>query len=187
MAMTNAFLTSHAVAELIGVSPSTVLSWIDKGLLPAFRTPGGHRRVEPSALVEFLRTHQMPVPRTLLPQAKRLLLIDDDAAFLRTTRRALKQSFPDLEIEIAEGAVEGLLKIGTDKPDAVLLDAMMPGMDGVEACRQIRQNPNTAEIVVIALTGRLDDELTASFKTAGATACLRKPLDIAALTQLLGL
>jgi CheY-like chemotaxis protein len=129
----------------------------------------------------------MPVPRTLLPQAKRLLLIDDDAAFLRSTRRALKQSFPDLEIELAEGAVEGLLKIGTDKPDAVLLDAMMPGMDGVEACRQIRQNPNTAEIVVIALTGRLDDELAAAFKQAGATACLRKPLDTVALTQLLGL
>ncbi len=185
--MTNAFLTSHAVAELIGVSPSTVLSWIDKGLLPAFRTPGGHRRVEPSALVEFLRAHQMPVPRTLLPQAKRLLLIDDDPAFLRTTRRALKQSFPEVEAEIAEGAVEGLLRIGTDKPDAVLIDAMMPGMDGVEACKQIRQNPNTAEIIVIALTGRLDDELEAAFKQAGATACLRKPLDLVALTQLLGL
>src|SRR3954469_22870857 len=113
MAMTNAFLTSHAVAELIGVSPSTVLSWIDKGLLPAFRTPGGHRRVEPTALVEFLRAHQMPVPRTLLPQAKRMLLIDDDVVFLRSTKRALKQQFPDLEVEMAEGPVEGLLKVGT--------------------------------------------------------------------------
>lgn len=187
IAMTIAFLTSHAVAELIGVSPSTVLSWIDKGLLPAFRTPGGHRRVEPSALVEFLRAHQMPVPRTLLPQAKRLLLIDDDAMFLRSTRRLLKQQFNELEIETAEGAVEGLLRIGTDKPDAVLLDAMMPGMDGVEVCRQIRQNPSTSEILVIALTGRLDDELAAAFKTAGATACLRKPLDLEALKQLLGL
>lgn len=129
----------------------------------------------------------MPVPRTLLPKARRILLIDDDATFLRSTRRSLKQQFADLEVEIAEGPVEGLLKIGTDKPDAVLLDAMMPGMDGVEVCRQIRQNPNTAEIAVIALTGRLDDELAASFKQAGATACLRKPLDVSALTQLLGL
>ena len=96
--MTNAFLTSHAVAELIGVSPSTVLSWIDKGLLPAFRTPGGHRRVEPSALLEFLRAHQMPVPRTLLPQAKRMLLIDDDIVFLRSTKRALKPP-PDPALE----------------------------------------------------------------------------------------
>ena len=187
MTMTNAFLTSHAVAELIGVSPSTVLSWIDKGLLPAFRTPGGHRRVEPAALVQFLRSHQMPVPKTLLPQAKKLLLIDDDAAFLRTTKRQLKQQFTELNVETAEGPVEGLLKIGTEKPDAVLLDAMMPGMDGVEVCRQIRNNPATLEIQVIALTGRLDEELEQRFKQAGATACLNKPLDINQLTQILGL
>ena len=185
--MTNAFLTSHAVADLIGVSPSTVLSWIDKGMLPAFRTPGGHRRVEPAALVEFLRSHQMPVPRSLLPQAKRMLLIDDDLMFLRSTKRELKQQFSELEVDIAEGPVEGLLKIGTDKPDAVLLDAMMPGMDGVQVCRKIRENPSTAEIAVIALTGRLDDELAAAFKQAGAVACLHKPLDLNALTQLLGL
>ncbi len=187
MAVSNAFLTSHAVADLIGVSPSTVLSWIDKGLLPAFRTPGGHRRVEPMVLVEFLRNHQMPVPRTLLPQAKRMLLIDDDATFLRSTKRQLKQNFPELDVEMAEGPVEGLLRIGTDRPDAVLLDAMMPGMDGVEVCRQIRQNPATSEIAIIALTGRLDDMLEVAFKKAGATACLRKPLDINQLTQLLGL
>lgn len=185
--MTSSFLTSHAVAELIGVSPSTVLSWIDKGLLPAFRTPGGHRRVDPGALVEFLRAHQMPVPHSLLPQARRVLLIDDEVPFLRSTKRALKQQFPDLEVEVAEGPVEGLLKIGTDKPDAVVLDAVMPGMDGVEVCRQIRQNPATAEIIVIALTGRLDAELAAAFARAGATACLRKPLDLPALVRLLGL
>ena len=170
-----------------GVSPSTVLSWIDKGLLPAFRTPGGHRRVDPAALVEFLRAHQMPVPRALLPQARRVLLIDDEVTFLRSTKRALKQQFPDLEVEVAEGPVEGLLKIGTDKPDAVVLDAVMPGMDGVEVCRQIRQNPGTAGVAVIALTGRMDEEVAAAFKQAGAAACLRKPLDINALLQLLGL
>ena len=69
----------------------------------------------------------------------------------------------------------------------VLLDAMMPGMDGVEVCRQIRQNPSTASVAVIALTGRLDEEVAIAFKQAGAAACLRKPLDINALLQLLGL
>jgi CheY-like chemotaxis protein len=106
---------------------------------------------------------------------------------LRSTKRALKQQFPDLEVELAESPVEGLLKVGTDKPDAVLLDATMPGMDGVEVCRQIRQNPGTAGVAVIALTGRLDEEVAIAFKQAGAAACLRKPLDINALLQLLGL
>jgi excisionase family DNA binding protein len=187
MAVSHAFLTSHAVAELVGVSPSTVLSWIDKGLLPAFRTPGGHRRVEPAVLLEFLRSHHMPVPKSLLPQTKRMLLVDDDAMFLRSTRRLLKQHFPELQVELAESPIEGLLKIGTERPDAVLLDAVMPGMDGVEVCRQIKQNPATTEISVIALTGCLDTSIEAAFKNAGASACLRKPFDINQLTQLLGL
>ena len=59
-----------------------------------------------------------------------------------------------------------MFKVGTDKPDAVLLDATMPGMDGVEVCRQIRQNPGTANVAVIALTGRMDEEIAAAFKQA---------------------
>src|SRR2546422_4046688 len=84
--MTGGFLTSHAVAELIGVSPSTVLSWIDKGLLPAFRTPGGHRRGDPRALVGFLRSHQMPGPRTLLPPARRGPPLPDEGSLPRPTQ-----------------------------------------------------------------------------------------------------
>lgn len=183
MAVSSAFLTSHAVASLIGVSPSTVLSWIDKGMLPAFRTPGGHRRIEPASLVAFLRVHRMPVPKTLLGQTKQLLLIDDDALFLRSVSRLLKQRFADLAVDVAEGAIEGLLKIGTHRPDAVLLDAMMPGMNGVEVCRRLRDNPATADIVVVALTGCPDETLFSAFADAGAVACLCKPLDIAELSQ----
>src|SRR5215472_14759499 len=178
------YLTTHAIARLLDVSPSAVLTWIDKGLVPAFRTPGGHRRVERTALVQFLRSHGMPVPHQLLG-VTRLLVIDDEPAFLRATRRQLARQAPHLGVEAAAGAVEGLLKVGTFRPDAVLLDAYMPGMDGLEMCRKLRGTPETAHILVIALTGRPSREIETQFLRAGAAACLVKPLEPAAFLPLL--
>lgn len=181
-----AYLTSHAVAKLIRVSPSTVLSWIDKGLLPAHRTPGGHRRVEPAALVRFLRDHDMPIPRDL-SSVSRLLVIDDEAPFLSTARRFFKRHAPSLKIETADGAVDGLLKVGTFRPDAVLLDAYMPGMDGVEVCRRLRASPATAHIRVVAITAHSTPEIESAFHDAGAVACLSKPLEPTAVLNALGM
>jgi excisionase family DNA binding protein len=182
----SAYLTSHAVAKLVRVSPSTVLSWIDKGLLPAHRTPGGHRRVEPAALVRFLREHDMPIPRDL-SNVSRLLVIDDEAPFLSTARRFFKRYAPALKVETADGAIDGLLKVGTFRPDAVLLDAFMPGMDGVEVCRRLRASGATAHIRVVAITAHVSPELETAFRKAGAVACLSKPLDPTGLLAALGL
>ena len=69
------YLSSHAVAKLVHASPSAVLNWIDDGLLPAYRTPGGHRRVQHDALIKFLRDHEMPVPGPLAAQESMKLYI----------------------------------------------------------------------------------------------------------------
>jgi excisionase family DNA binding protein len=169
---------------MIQVSPSTVLSWIEKGLLPAYRTPGGHRRVDSSALLRFLREHEMPIPRELAP-VTRLLVIDDDEDFLGVARRLLKRALPLLEVDTAEGAVDGLLKVGTFRPDAVLLDAFMPNIDGLEVCRRIRGSDETNHIMVIALTGRPSPDVAESFVAAGADACVAKPLDTDELLELI--
>src|SRR5260221_11885047 len=136
------YLTSHEIARLLGVSASAVLSWIDKGWLNAHRTPGGHRRVEKSVLLEFLRSKQMPIP-VGLAGVRRLLIIDDEPVTLRTTERQLKTQAPELSVMTADGAIDGLLKIGTFRPDAVLLDAYMPSMTGMEVCRRIKEAPET--------------------------------------------
>jgi excisionase family DNA binding protein len=178
------FLTTHNIARMIGVSPSAVLSWIDKGLIVAHRTPGGHRRVEKGTLLKFLREQKMPVPRELVG-VSRLLVVDDDPAFLRTVVRLLKQRAPRLTLETATNPVDGLLKISTFQPDAVLLDAYMPQMNGIEVCQKIHESAETAHIVVIAVTGRPSAKVAAAFREAGAIACLTKPLDADQLVDML--
>lgn len=180
------YLSSHTVAKLVSVSPSTVLTWIDSGQLPAHRTPGGHRRVAPGALVRFLRDHKMPVPDDLAP-VQRLLVIDDEAPFLNTMTRLLRRYAPGLAVATAEGAVDGLLKVATFHPDAVLLDAFMPSINGVEVCWRLRQSPETVHIMVIAVTGQPSPDVEAAFAEAGAVACLSKPVDAVSLLRVLGL
>jgi ribonuclease P protein subunit RPR2 len=98
----------------------------------------------------------------------KLLLVDDDAglrALLRTTFELV-----DVEVEEAESAVDALASIARRLPDAIVLDVQMPGMDGIELCRRIKDDPKTAAVPVILLTGSaLDDG------AAGADAFLTKP------------
>lgn len=182
--MTHTYYTTHTVARLLGASPSTVLSWVDKGLLNAHRTPGGHRRIAKPDLVGFLHGHRMPIPSELR-RVERLLVIDDEPVFLRTARGLLRSTHPELTVETADGAVDGLLHVITFQPDAVLLDAYMPDMHGPEVCRRLCRTEATAHIRVVALTGRPSEELARELVEAGAVACLTKPLDVRELMSAL--
>jgi excisionase family DNA binding protein len=175
--------TSHEVATLMQVSPSAVLRWIDGGLLRAFRTPGGHRRVSADALRAFLHEQAMPVPSVLEPARVRVLVIDDEPGYLTALGATLRRADPRLEVDLAESAVDGLLKIGLQRPDVVLLDAYMPGMDGLEVCRRIKASRETARIAVVAMSGRRSEELVARFQKAGADSFLPKPLTTAAVLE----
>lgn len=169
-------LTSHEVATLVQVSPSSVLKWIEQGKLKAYRTPGGHRRVSSDELVGFLRAHQLPVPAELEAEHVRLLVIDDEAPYLRSLGALLSRADSRIEVELAESAMDGLLKVGLIRPQVVLLDSYMPGMDGVEVCRRLKESEETASIAVLAMSGRPSAELEKKFLGAGALAFLPKPI-----------
>ena len=81
------FLTTHQIAGLLGVSERTVANWIDRGHLDAFRTPGGHRRVSPGGLREFLYKRNIPVPEEV-SEDMRILIVEDDPLVAQTLREA---------------------------------------------------------------------------------------------------
>ena len=169
-------LTSHEVATLVQVSPSSVLKWIEQGKLKAFRTPGGHRRVASDELLGFLRAHQLPVPAELEEEWVRLLVIDDEAPYLRALGALLSRADARVRVELAESAMDGLLKVGLLRPQVVLLDSYMPGMDGVEVCKRLQRSEETAHIAVLAMSGRPSHELEKKFLDAGAAAFFPKPI-----------
>jgi CheY-like chemotaxis protein len=183
---TDRYFTSHQVGDILQVNPSSIVKWINDGILKAFRTPGGHRRVTSTELVRFAQAHGMPVPEELKALATtRVLVIDDEPRFLRSLERALKPFDEELDVTTVENGIDAMLRLGSLKPDIVLLDLRMPGLDGFEVLERLGQNPDTKGIRVIAMSGEMGAGTVERCRNLGAASCLQKPLPTDDLVALL--
>jgi len=113
---------------------------------------------------------------------KKVLLVDDSATSLVMNRVVITRKTPH-EVLIAESGPEGLRLAALNKPDLILLDVMMPGMDGLEVCRNLRSKTETAKIPIILLTYRSGDDIVKRGFESGCTAYLNKPIEDAKLLQ----
>ena len=171
-------LSTFTVAEMLGVDPGSVANWIDSGTLKAHRTPGGHRRVATEDLLAFLRDYKMPVPPELQSGPVRVVVVDDEPDITHVIARAIQAAHPDLEvIEANDGFRAGSL-VATLKPDVVILDLRMPGMDGFEVCQLIKSQAASRHARVIAITAYPSEENERRILACGAEKCLTKPLDL---------
>jgi len=188
------FLTSVEVAAACGVSTRTVSNWIRDGSIPAHRTVGGHGRVAADDLRRFLTDRAMPLPPDLAEQAKppagavvtqrrRVLVIDDDDALLEVMREFLSSS--GYEVETARhGFLAGYLA-GHHRPDVILLDILMPGLDGYEVLSLMRRRPEARGIPVVACTSLKGSEAEGRIRAAGFDGYVKKPIDFKGLIQLI--
>ncbi len=112
----------------------------------------------------------------------RVLLVDDDSLMLRAMQRATR-SHKHIELCVADNAIDALLQVGATKPDVVIMDVFMPGLDGIEVCRRIKANPDTREIAVILASAGMTDELAARARAAGAEDAITKPVGLPALLE----
>jgi len=169
--------TTHDISRLLQVDPSTVSKWIDRGILVAFRTPGGHRRVRSGDLRTFLIAHEMPVPEELGSATVKLLIVDDEKPVLDAIKRAFKPFASQVELTTTSSGVEALLAVSELKPHGMLIDLNMPEVDGLEVCRRIRARKQLESVKLITMTGRHTQDLIDQSLKAGAVACLGKPVD----------
>ncbi|MEZ4368763.1 MAG: thiamine pyrophosphate-binding protein [Kofleriaceae bacterium] len=116
----------------------------------------------------------------------RLLVVDDDASLLRAVRRSLRSVRDEIELTLLDSGIDALVQVGAERPDLIVMDVFMPGLNGVEACRSLKANPATADIRVILVSAAVTAELEASAREAGADAVLDKPVDLTAILAGLG-
>jgi excisionase family DNA binding protein len=176
-------LSTFAIAEMLHVDPGSVANWIDQGLLKAHRTPGGHRRVQVDDLIKFLREHKMPIPPELGQTPVRILVVDDEEAVAKLIGRAIRAQYPEYEVVEAHDGFRAGTMIATLRPDVVILDLRMPGMDGYEVCRMIKAQDSTRHAEVIAVTAFPSPESEKRIIECGARVCLSKPLDLEGLLK----
>ncbi len=184
----DSLLTSTQVGNLLQVNPSSVKKWVNDGHIIAFRTPGGHRRIRALALVAFLDAHKIPVPRQLQNAGKRrIVAVDDDITQLQALGRSLKRWNDKLDVTLVDNGVDALLEVGASRPHGLLIDVFLPGIDGIEVCRRLKANAATKDIAIIVTSGRLTSELEQAARGAGARRVLRKPVDVTAVIEELGI
>jgi excisionase family DNA binding protein len=177
-------LTVYQASQYCGVSPKTVANWIDEGHIVAFRTVGGHRRIRRQDLDSFLKKIGMPIPTgSQQEDRKKILVVDDDKLIVETIVKALEEEPHNYEIISASDGFEAGLQVSHFKPDLLILDIMMPDIDGFEVCRKIKQDPGTCNIKILVLSAYMDEENHEKMKQKGADVCFSKPLPLEKLKK----
>lgn len=180
------FSTSD-VAKFCHVTPDTVRKWAEAGRIPVFKTPGGHRRIRRDDLVQFLQDNGMPLSGDLKPNGMRVLVVDDEPAIVSLIRRFLDDCGRHFDISVATDGFDAGHQIGIFQPSVVILDLLLPGVDGFEVCRKIKASPNSASTKIIAMTGLPDSDINERIIGLGASACLKKPFGVADFREALQL
>jgi excisionase family DNA binding protein len=181
-------LTSSDVATLLQMNRASVNKWVRDGLLRAYKTPGGHHRIRVTDLVAFLTVHELPVPGSLTEvMRRRVLVVDDDQRHLQTIRRALKPYAAAVELELVTNGIDALVRIGEFRPHAILLDVVMPDIDGIEVLKRLRQLETTKDTNIVMTSGKLTQKIKEAALEAGASSCLQKPMALDVLLQELGI
>jgi excisionase family DNA binding protein len=185
-------LTVSQAGKYCKVSPKTIINWIEAGHLKAYKTVGGHRRIKQEDLDQFLRDKGMPLPEEPKgEERKKILVVDDDKIIVETIVQSLEEDEYGYEMISASDGFEAGLQVSHFKPDLLILDIMMPDINGYEVCQKIKLNPETKDIKIIVLSAYLNDEAFKQMKEYGADACFSKPLPLEQLkyevAKLLGL
>ncbi len=172
------YITTGQAARHCQVSLPALKRWIRDGRLAAFKTPGGHARIEVMEFQRFLKQYEMPAYSIPSSEAG-ILIVDDEPAIVDLLVDVLGRDSRGFKLETATDGYEALIKVGAFKPALLILDVVMPKLDGIEVCHRLKADPETRHTKILGITGYPD--MIPDLLQAGADACLAKPLE---LTQL---
>lgn len=179
----NDFMTTTEACEVLGVSKTVIKRMADSGELETWKTPGGHRRLKRSSVLEVAEEKMGGVQPS--PRGKKkvnVLVIDDDPVMLELFSGLLATLDTPTELVTAQDGYEGLVKAGQEHYDIIFVDLNMPKLDGYEAVKALSQsekNKNSTVVIITALEAseinveRLPDEMI----------YLTKPLNMQVIKQ----
>lgn len=173
MAGIKSYYSIPEMAKMCGVSRSTLWGWVKSGYVKAVVTPGGHHRILQDEVDRIFAGKNSGV--SVSKGIKTVLIVDDEPQLLKLIKGWL--SIKDLHIETAQDGFDAGIKLLNNRPHLVILDLFMPGMDGFEVCRTIKQDPDFSQTKVLALTGFDTPENRRMIMGMGADAYLAKPMD----------
>ena len=171
------------VANICGVVNQTAINWIKNNHLKAFTTPGGQYRIYSEDLVDFLNKRGMRVPEELsdvlagLNTKKKVMIIDDDKDLNEMMKLIFSRKLENFDVIQAFDGFEAGKLLVSEKPDVIILDIDLPGVNGHLLCARIKEDKDLGSPVVISISGLDDTFEEEKILSEGADAFFTKPLD----------
>jgi excisionase family DNA binding protein len=180
------FCSTKQAATLLGVSHRTVQLWVESGVLQAWKTAGGHRRITLASVNRLVEQRsqaiQRPPAQSQARLQRKLLLVEDDATTLRLYELEVKGWGLPLEVVKASNGLEALIRIGETRPDVLITDLSMPGVDGFRMIRTLRADPTYGRMAIIVVSG-LDRQTIKSMGLPEDIPVFTKPVPLAELRR----
>ncbi len=174
--------TTGEAAEICRISQQTIIRCFDAGRLEGFRVPGSRfRRIPRQNLVKFMKENKIPLD-SIESGKKKILIVDDDAEIIELIVDVLNRD-GRFETKTASSGYEAGMATQRFRPELILLDYMLPDVNGNVVCQTIRKNPEFENIKIIIVSGVVKQEEIAQLLKSGAQDFIRKPFDVAELTE----
>lgn len=162
-------LSTTEAAQRLGMAVRSVQLMVDRGELKAWKTPGGHRRILRDSLDAWMASRAglapavaAPTPRVADDRPTTLLLIEDSVHFQNLIGLVVKRELPNAELHVASDGIAGLAMAGRLEPDVLLIDILLPGIDGAALITSLRSHPQFARSRLIVVTA-LDEAQRAPY------------------------
>jgi len=179
--MKDLFTTGKA-AEVCKVSQQTIIRCFDSGRLEGFRIPGSKfRRIPRHSLIKFMKENGIPF-QSLDSGKKKVLIVDDDAEIVELITDVLVRD-GRFDVKSAASGYDAGVSTQQFHPDLVLLDYMLPDVNGNVVCHTIKSNPEFEDIKIIIVSGVVKQDEVDQLLKSGAEDFIRKPFDIVDLTD----
>ncbi len=153
--------TTLEVARWLGMAVRSVQLMVDRGELQAWKTPGGHRRISRSSVERWLASHHsgaLQAPQPVPAASRTVLLIEDSAHAQHLVQLLVREQFPEVELHVADDGIAGLAMAGELQPAVLIVDILLPGIDGATLLTSLRTHPQFSRSQLIVLTSLDEDQ-----------------------------
>jgi len=179
--MKDLFTTGEA-AEICRISQQTIIRCFDAGRLEGFRVPGSRfRRIPRQNLINFMKDNNIPLD-SIESGKRKVLIVDDDAEIVELIVEVLERD-GRFEVKTASSGYEAGMATQRFRPELILLDYMLPDVNGNVVCQTIRRNPEFENIKIVIVSGVVKEDEIAQLLKSGAEDFIRKPFNITELTD----
>ncbi len=179
---TKTVFTTGEAARICKVSQQTIIRCFDNGTLKGFRVPGSRfRRIPRDQLFQFMKDNGIPTD-ALESGKRKVLIVDDDEELVELLSDVFEKD-GRFDIRTANNGFDAGMQVKEFRPDLVVLDVMLPDINGKEVCHRVRKDDNLEAVKIICISGMVEQDKVSELKEAGADDFIQKPFTVDKLLE----